>query len=312
MPNKTMCIYHANCVDGFTAAWVVFLALGSAVDYIPASYGDPLPEVDGCDVIVVDFSYKRKEMLELGERANSVLVLDHHRSAADDLKGFPSPLPVVGNQEPWFAHLDGADMSAYTHGVACLFDMERSGAQIAWDFFQARMPRPQLVNYVADRDLWRFGMLASREISAWLGNQEQSFSHWITCQNILEDSRLFAKAVEAGREISVARGRMITDAVTASRGEMLIAGIVVPSANVPFNMASEAGNILAADAPFAATYFDLPCGKSKFSLRSRPDGMDVQKIAKRYGGGGHVYAAGIISDKDELQLRETTPETSKT
>ena len=56
---RTICIYHANCADGFTAAWAVRQALGSGVEFVPAGYGDEPPDVDDADVVIVDFSYPR-------------------------------------------------------------------------------------------------------------------------------------------------------------------------------------------------------------------------------------------------------------
>ena len=44
--------------------------------------------------------------------------------------------------------------------------------------------------------------------------------------------------------------------------------------------------------PFAACYWDTE-GARVFSLRSADDGLDVSEIAKQYGGGGHVRAAGF-------------------
>jgi phosphoesterase RecJ-like protein len=39
---------------------------------------------------------------------------------------------------------------------------------------------------------------------------------------------------------------------------------------------------------------ELDSGKYKFSLRSKGD-IDVSKIAQKYGGGGHLNAAGFVA-----------------
>ena len=57
-----LCIYHHNCADGFTAAWVVKKAFGN-VDFHPGKYNEPPPDVTGRDVIIVDFSYKYDVLL---------------------------------------------------------------------------------------------------------------------------------------------------------------------------------------------------------------------------------------------------------
>ena len=80
----SMCIYHGNCADGFGAAWVVRKALGE-IDFHGAKYQEPPPDVTGKDVVMVDFSYKRPVLLEMAEKANSILILDHHKTSAEDL-----------------------------------------------------------------------------------------------------------------------------------------------------------------------------------------------------------------------------------
>src|SRR3977135_3523236 len=87
----TLCIYHAFCADGFGAAWVVRRALGVDVEFHPASYGQEPPDVTGRDVIMVDFSYKRPVLEDMAKGAHSILILDHHKTAVEDLAGFNVP-----------------------------------------------------------------------------------------------------------------------------------------------------------------------------------------------------------------------------
>ncbi|HEY9460031.1 MAG TPA: phosphoesterase, partial [Paralcaligenes sp.] len=83
---RPICIYHGKCADGFTAAWAVKCALGD-IEFYPGVYQEPPPEVTGRDVIIVDFSYKRPVLVEMAAVARSILVLDHHKTAAEDLAG---------------------------------------------------------------------------------------------------------------------------------------------------------------------------------------------------------------------------------
>ena len=75
----SICIYHGNCADGFGAAWVVRKALGD-IEFVGAKYQEAPPDVTGKDVVMVDFSYKRPVLLEMAEKANSILILDHHNT----------------------------------------------------------------------------------------------------------------------------------------------------------------------------------------------------------------------------------------
>lgn len=80
---KPLVIYHANCADGFTAAWAVRQAMDA--EFHPGVYGEAPPEVAGRDVILVDFCYPFDVLMQLGLSARSVLVLDHHKSAEASL-----------------------------------------------------------------------------------------------------------------------------------------------------------------------------------------------------------------------------------
>lgn len=69
-------------------------------------------------------------------------------------------------------HLMLRDMAAFDRpAILAEFDMNRSGSQMAWDYFFPDFARPAMIDYIADRDLWRFKLPGSREIAAVL------FSH---------------------------------------------------------------------------------------------------------------------------------------
>ena len=83
---KKLCIYHGNCADGFGAAYAVWKRYGEAVEFYPGVYQQDPPDVTGRDVIMVDFSYKRPVIEQMAQDANSILILDHHKSAEEDLR----------------------------------------------------------------------------------------------------------------------------------------------------------------------------------------------------------------------------------
>lgn len=293
---RTICIYHGNCADGFTAAWAVWLALGNQVEFVPGVYGEAPPDVTGADVIMVDFSYKRPVLEEMSASANSLLILDHHKTAEADLSGFGVDMSKWTPPFGWNRHVTNVhqDRCEGVHrSVYVLFDMDRSGAQIAWDFFHPGAHRPKLVDYVADRDLWRFDLPHSREIAAWLFSQDYSFKMWTDSVYLLDDDTTFLTVASRGAAIERKHHKDVTELLRVTRREMIIGGHRIPVANLPYTMASDAAGAMAADAPFAACYYDRPDARV-FSLRSRGEGgLDVAEIAASYGGGGHRNAAGF-------------------
>ena len=78
---KPLCIYHGNCADGFGAAWVVRRYFKGECDFYAGQYGAEPPDVTGRDVIMVDFSYKRPVIDAMAVKAQTILILDHHKTA---------------------------------------------------------------------------------------------------------------------------------------------------------------------------------------------------------------------------------------
>lgn len=285
MSKRLKCIYHGNCQDGFGAAWAVRRLFGDGCEYLPAFYGKEPPDVSGCHVIMVDFSYKRPVLEAMSEKAESILILDHHASAERELAGFPQP-----------EGLDGPLVWLPDSGVFCLFDMDRSGAGIAWDYFEGReTARPQLLNHIEDRDLWRFKLEGTREISQALFSHDYDFEIWDDLMATTDFSAMIAEGTGIHRKLL----KDCRELIKVCQRYIMIADVVVPVASLPYTYTSEAGNIMAEEtgAPFAACYFDTPETRV-FSLRSCNGGLDVSKIAERFGGGGHRNAAGFEVPRD--------------
>ena len=261
-------IYHGGCVDGLVAAWVARLkfAEDSAddVDCVPAQYGSEPPDVTGRDVVIVDFSYPRDALVRMADAARSIVVLDHHKTARDALEGLPF----------------------------CVFDMERSGAGLAWDILHPGKPRPWIVDYAEDRDLWRWKLPDSREVNAWL----QSTPLTLDAVNDAVAAGRDA-ALHAGRAVTIAQRRYIETAKSGARLAMVGSFGPVPVVNAGAYCNSEVVGELAVGHPFAAAWVECSDGGVLYSLRSSPDGVDVSAIAKAFGGGGHRNAAGFKTSR---------------
>lgn len=261
-------IYHAHCADGFTAAWAVWTALSAdeqdTARVVAAKYGDAPPDVTGRQVAIVDFSYPREQLLAMHDQSNhSMVVLDHHKTAA--------------------AALEGLDF--------CVFDMNRSGAGLAWDHFHGKASRPWIVDYVEDRDLWRFALPQSKDVNAYLqALPKDNFAAWSTLSK-----RPLHEIAEAGRAITMTIDGYVASMVPNAIRRNFCEFQDIPIVNAPPFAISELVGTLAESAPFAVGWFQRGDGKYQYSLRSRgADGADVSEIASRFpGGGGHKNAAGF-------------------
>ena len=258
---RWLIVYHGNCYDGFSAAWVLHRALGGDAELYPARYGEPPPDVQGRDVYVVDFSWPREEMLAVSRAARELLVLDHHKTAQEACAGLDF----------------------------CLFDMGRSGCRMAWDHCHPEEPPPSWLLHVEDRDLWKFAQPHTKEVHAHVASLPMTLEAWDELHATpIED------VVESGRAVSRYIDRDVEKASQEARVIDFCDHRVV-AVNVPYQNASEMGSYLIGqhpDADFAMGWFQRADGRFQFSLRSR-SGFDVSEVAKRFGGGGHAGAAGF-------------------
>lgn len=267
-PAKTThVIYHANCYDGYTAAWAAYKRLKNA-QYIPALYGEAPPELPrAAHVVIADFSYPRLQLEVLRDRVASLVILDHHKTAQDALQGFPG----------------------------ATFDMSHSGACLAWRYFHPDTHDPLFVQYIEDRDLWRFALPHSREISAYIQSFPYDFLHWDRLHDEISHSidGMCHGPVTEGRAILRAKEQMVRQMALNARFRD-VGGYPVPVANAAcyFSEVAEALCKLHPSAPFGAYYMDRADGKRQWGLRSN-NGFDVSAVAKKYGGGGHPGAAGF-------------------
>lgn len=252
-------LYHADCADGFGAAWALWKRFPNA-RFIPVKHGSPPPkDIADTDVVMVDFSYSREVIEKLAETVTSFQILDHHVTAQASLTGLP-----------------------YAH-----FDMSKSGAVLAWEWAHED-PVPWLLQYIQDKDIWTWRLPNSREINAALSSYPFDFQVWDTLeQHILE---LEGRAILRLEHALI--GKIIEEAVLVNfEGEM------VPAVYSPI-MNSQIGERLCAGHPFCIIWHQHD-GRRYFSLRSRAGMADVGAIAARHGGGGHVNASGFSLPCDE-------------
>lgn len=288
-----LCIYHGNCDDGFGAAWVVRKKFGD-VHFFAGVYGNPPPPVDGKHVLMVDFSYKRPVLDEMFRTAGSLLILDHHKTAQADLEGIRAPFGPG-----WDRHMRnvGQDDMENCQQPYALFDMERSGAQLAWDFLFPDQEQPKFIKLIGDRDLWRFQYGDdTRKFSAALRTYPMTFEKWDHLaqwpDHLIEEGHGILRAHNANIQ------KFMADAYIGDVG-----GHTVPIVNVPYHYASDTAHELLKkypDAPFAGCWFKRADGMIQWSLRSEDSRLDVSEVAKQLGGGGHRNAAGFQVSGEKL------------
>lgn len=245
----------------------------------------------GVDVVIVDFSFPPDELKKMATVANSILVLDHHQTAEEQLAEFPS----AGSSFEEYIKL--RKLGGKIH---VLFDMKRSGAGIAWDFFYPSVERPRLIDLIEDRDIWGKKYPESDPLFEVLSLSDYTRDIF---NDLLSDKKLdtMVKKGTIYRELKL---RQIKQMITESARIVKCCGYDVPVMMCPLGYTSDTGAELAKNHPFAILYWDMADGKRKLSFRSREDGVDVAEIAKRFGGGGHAVSSGAIVESGDMAITD--------
>ena len=293
-PAETQAVlFHKGCADGFAGAWVAWRALGSErVFYHAVAHGEepPWDHLVGKKVLIVDFSWPRDVVLRLKEIASGFVLLDHHATAAERLRG------VAG----------------------CAIDLEESGATLAWKWFAAEGEiMPRALEFVRDRDLWRWELPHGREFSAALYVEVPfDFDAWdARFGNPRTFDVVLAGMVRRGACYRAYEIKLVSGLAKWARA-LEWRGMPCRVAQVsPRSLASEVGEEILrahADANVAICWTrDDWNGEHKISLRAREGETDVARVAELFGGGGHAAAAAFSIDlrgRDVAGLFAARPE----
>ncbi len=272
--SKIYTLYHDNCPDGFGSALAAYLKFGDSSEYIGVKHQQDPPEMEpSSEVYILDFSYPRQVMEELLKQHVRVITLDHHKTAQEALLG-----------------LRGA-----------LFDMNRSGAMISWEYFHPDREIPDLFRYIQDRDLWHWKLENTAKIGAGLQLLPHEFDRWSKLltpeglKQLEQDGETILRYQT--KEIKGMLKHVYLDSLPpyqASTGEW-ITGSTIPLINCTnYDIVSELCHKMLEEYPDYPVVASWLRGKSSisYSLRSQPD-FDCSEIAKLYGGGGHKNSAGF-------------------
>lgn len=276
---ETLCIYHGNCADGFTSAWIVNKAK-PGTKFHAGFYRDAPPDVTDKIVYIVDFSYSREIMENIVAKAAHVIHIDHHDTAIKAMADYNSPK---------FTKFYSPENT-------------ESGAMLTWKFFFPSADVPDIIKHVDDRDRWKFHLPGTREVAANMFSYAYTFENW----DMLMNQRLEQQILE-GSAIERRMAKDVRELMGVVVRRVNIAGYNVPCANVPYQYGSDICMLLAENEPFAAYYYDKPTHR-EFGLRSGPDGVHVGDIAAQFGGGGHKNASGFKRSFDEARAFEVQNE----
>ena len=300
---KPLVIYHANCTDGFGAAFAAWLKLGDEAEYLPMEYGqefDPLIRVRDREIYILDFSFPKQIMDLFFEGAARVVWLDHHKTAF----------------EMWLGSMPRHGQYVIGTGHTVWLDNNKSGALLAWEYFHPGTEVPMLIQHIDDRDRWQFKLTGTKELhAAFASYKPWTFDKWKVWRNDWDLMHRDDMVLE-GLAILRAHNQNVQAALKQAQVcwikalkpidlpgsfiDGILPGWQGLAANAPSFLASDLGHELAnKSGTFGLVWSMAGDGQVHCSLRSNGE-YDVSAIAKAFGGGGHRNAAGFSTDINTL------------
>lgn len=280
--NITTVLYHDECADGFGSAFICWLyykqhfglEAANKITYTGCKYQKDkvlnFNHLAGQNVLLCDFSYKYEQLNEIIRLTSSFMILDHHKTAKEDLVNIVDDLKV--------------------------FDMNRSGVGITWDYFFPEQPLPLFLQHIQDRDLWQFKLEGTNEFIIYLF--EQNFTFQLFESFLLKDN--LTKAIETGKGWLQYKQIVVSNIAKEARPVLQLIDnklLLVYYVNNVYGFTSDLGAEVFKHFPladFSAVYDHKPDDNiTKFSLRSTDEREDVSKIAASFNGGGHRNASGL-------------------
>jgi len=297
--------FHHPCLDGSAAAWCAYQKFGNTARYFGVDHGcyQTLDDLIVSQVLshhtvyLIDFVPPLDLVKKLLGKAQKLIVLDHHYTSFMELQGFEA-------------------QNLSTH-----FDLERSGAGIAWDYFMEGQERPVFITLVEAIDLRKEDYFKDTNVffdmAAYLDSLDiSSFEQTLKLFGamIKEDVASFTKQGSSFRYEALQR---IEDVLKQTEYVSLNLGNERDLQKIPFVH----GNIYDLGREFSSKLLEKCDGKNRvgiiwyeykknfirFNIRTER-GVSAIEIAdtikKRYGfnGGGHVHSAVVRMEKTQFDI----------
>ena len=268
-------LYHSPCYDGAASGWIAQKwADENKVKVQILGYPYNTKEcpsfVDGQHILFLDLTFEPKVMEELIRRAKKVTVIDHHKTANES--------ELIKTKTNF------------------IFDLDRSGAQLTWDYFFPGKKRPEIVDYIGDRDLWRFQLPESKAVNAVILASNPSlvdieilYQHWNLDKFIRDGKELLRQQQMVLEELA----KKFTRATLFFNQKMY--NVLAGECDGAFR--SDLGDFLnnRYNIDFVVLYSKTFNERYSVSFRGK-DKVDCSAIAKQFGGGGHFNAAACVVD----------------
>lgn len=275
--------YHGGkCLDGFTSAWVAFLALGETTQFHPMMHHDKLPAHDGDTVYFIDIVPASIDtIVGLAATAKAVIIIDHHPEAAEAVQA------LAAHNLP---------------NVHVTFNKEKSGAGLALQYFDmdasVKAQIRTLVDLIQDEDLYLFRISDTKAICRVARSMPQNFDVWSDLAWKVRGAPWLNELVAQGELLLEEDAKQIEKVLQHAK-PVTICGETGLMCNCPEWLVNEVGAALAEKSGTYGLCWQANTNGIRMNFRAiRP--YNVRPLAKHFDGGGHEQACGARVSFDQF------------
>jgi oligoribonuclease NrnB/cAMP/cGMP phosphodiesterase (DHH superfamily) len=267
-------IYHDD-YDGVCSAAIAYRKFSKEAKLAPMNYNKAFPfnKVESDEKVwVLDYSVSDEDMNQLMNLTKNIGWIDHHKTSMQRY----SDVPGIRN-------------------------IEKACCELAWEFFNVGAPMSWAIKYIGDRDIWKWQYGdATRHFYNGLQMETDSMnpsaSVWDVLLSIDKDDKLLDSMMQKGMAVEKYKFMMNQQLVEAWAYEVEFEDYNCLALNCS-NTIDRLSNKMLEKGQQIAILYTFDGNRYTISLYTVDPLIDVEIIAKKYGGGGHHNAAGFVTDK---------------
>lgn len=288
------CFYHADADGQTSATWVYnyikkdeYKTVFTSINYTDRF---PIDEINIDEIVyIVDFSIQPNEMMELLDITKNVTWIDHHKTAIEKYDSFPYEIRGI--------RYDGVAGCELTY--AYLRHMTYNGVGIISPFELSMLNDcPMGTRYIADYDVWKFEFEDTMAFKSGYElinpNPMSSQMYHLVCLGI---ESLLLDTIERGALIENYKKQQNHRTVKNYAYEVYIDGHKGLACNSTVKSSTLFGSKFD-EYDFVTVY---TWNGTIYTVSIYSSKIDVSKIAKKYGGGGHRGASGFTANDQTLR-----------
>lgn len=293
-----MICFHHNDLDGQCSAAIVHKYFSKhpppgdskeSLRYVEIDYTEQFPyELIYADelIVIVDFSPNDPDGFKrLLEFTHNIIWIDHHGTAIDKHKAYIDRVNAEALKLGNYPIIKGVQIEG-----------DKAACELTWDYFYPDQEPPRMVQFIGDYDTWTFkygNETRLTQLGCKLHNTSVTSNVW---DYWLESCYVPHSELQEGAIIQTFQKHQNKKLIRENSYTIIFEGYKTICCNTQGN-SQLFDSVLDQDFDIHMSYHYTNQQNWRFTIYSPREDINVSEIAVRYGGGGHPFAAGFVTDE---------------